>query len=126
MSVNNQASFAESMPISQVVQELRDRGLNTEAPDRELRADLAQAIFAENGIYLRREAAQGQATGSSPLDTVREVDQQQAPTGGSMPGRPPAESTRLNGDFRSTGAIPKRLGLNRSAPGGILPRPNPQ
>ena len=108
MSADHLASFTESMPISRVVQELRSRGLNMVAPDQELRGELARAIFAENGVYVAPESSSGQREESSPMDTVRNVEHQPTPVRGSLPGQPPAESTRLNGDFRSAGAIPRQ------------------
>ena len=120
MSSENLATYAESMPISQVLQELRARGIHRTAPDQELRAELARAIFAENGMYLRRESGQGQQTESSPADTVREEGHHQAPGASAMPEPPPAESTRINGDFHPTGAVPRRFG-HQSLPGGSVP-----
>lgn len=107
MSINNLASFTESMPISRVVRELRDRGLNTTAPDRELRAELTRALFAENGIYIPPGSGQQAEAASGPTATGNS-GRREVPVGGFLPGHPPAESTRLNGDFRSTGAIPRR------------------
>ena len=108
MSFVNFESFAESMPLSQVVQELRNRGLNTAAPDRELRAELARVIFRENNVPFAPLKPGLDQEVFSPADTVKDLGPSQVQGGNSAPGRPPAESTRLNGDFRLTGAIPKR------------------
>lgn len=45
MSFANFVSFTENMLLLKVVQELRDRGPNTMAPNQELRAELAQVLF---------------------------------------------------------------------------------
>lgn len=116
MSFNNVTDFAESMPLSRVVQELRTRGLNVEAPDRELRSELARAICAENGVYVPRGSAPGYGAESGLAGVAGEVGRHQSE--GLDSERPPAESTRLNGDFRSSGAIPRRQGQNQSAMAG--------
>ena len=96
MSFDNFTEFTESMPISRVVSELRNRGLNSSASDRLLRTRLARVIFQENGVNVPQESDQGREVASSPAETVRYLRPRANPGVGSLPGRPPAESTRLN------------------------------
>ena len=130
MSINGLATFTESMPIERVIAELQQRGLPTEAPARRLREDLAQVIFRENGInqgQARMEPGRESITG--PSQTVRGAEGHEDPgVAGAMGGNPgpnvpPAESTRLNGDRPSLGAIPKVSQRNQSAVlrGGAAP-----
>ena len=111
----------------QVVAELQRRGLNTAASDQQLRSELAHVIFQENNVPApAREIDQDQDEATGPLHTIRETGHH-VTLGENIPHRPPAESTRLNGDFRSRGAVPRSSGYHSMVtPGGAVPRQSHQ
>ena len=126
--------FTESIPMERVIAELQQRGLPVEAPARQLREVLGQAIFRENGVdhgQQRMEPIRESATG--PSQTIRGAERFEDPgVAGAMGGDPglnfpPAESTRLNGDRPSKGAIPKVSNRSQSTVlrGGAMPWQDP-